>query len=619
MKLISHFIMFVLTTQLSKTEEKFTITVSSGAFFEEVHEAIMYEKSIPLIYTQDINNDYYENLEQTWNIQKYCDKKNNNYCDIMNQSLKLLKLINNNIRENEADMTNTYEKETSRAKRGIQILGNMVHFCCNVATEKQLKNLYTNEEMLNNQINKFKDVLASDHLDLQNITSELNKYTKNTKINIDTVKQAFQIFVKEERSNDMIEKFTHGNEIQGLQEIIFNLLTIILKFTNYERDSNTHLHCKLQKIPQRIVLPAIFYKDIKKLSNILEKDGFKLVIPLDNLSAYYNLPITECQFSKTQILIKIKIPIIEKLAKWKLYQYVPAHFKFKESVCLIFSEKTYIATNTQNNEHRMVSGIGLQHCDPPVTDLCYIPRFSADITMSPKCVEAIFKNKPLEKINQFCYFQCVKQQDEESLIIKQTGISTFTLTNPQPTLQIKQYKTNNTTIVENLDINYDHPGLIKLTLPCNYELIKNYSEIIIPKMYPCETNNINVLKLQRVIPISWTNIRSLKINHQEEQERTYFTNLTEILNEKWTEEIPNFHVSKQIKNPEKYFNELILKKIPQPFIDEFIGDIIYLSWLTILTLITIFMIYKMYPVIIKLELINLPPPMTFPPPIPPRK
>lgn len=137
----------------------------------------------------------------------------------------------------------------------------------------------------------------------------------------------------------------------GIQELTFNLMTSILKFTNYERDSNTHLHCKLQKIPQRIVRPEILYADLVKLSKALKLDGYELVVPIDNLSLYFNLPITECQFSETQILIKIKIPIREQLATWKLFQYVPAHFKFNESVCLIFSEKTYIAINIENNEH----------------------------------------------------------------------------------------------------------------------------------------------------------------------------------------------------------------------------------------------------------------------------
>lgn len=66
-------------------------------------------------------------------------------------------------------------KSNKRSKRGIQFFGNFYHFCCNIATEKQLKHLYTNEDMMNQQINKYKNVLTSDHNDLINITTELKK------------------------------------------------------------------------------------------------------------------------------------------------------------------------------------------------------------------------------------------------------------------------------------------------------------------------------------------------------------------------------------------------------------------------------------------------------------
>jgi len=416
-------------------------------------------------------------------------------------------------------------------------------------------------------------------------------------------------FIKEEKGNDMQEKNYQLNSIQGVQEIIFSLITIMSKFTNYEKESSNHLHCKLHKIPTRIIKPNILQNDLIKLSEVLLKDGYELVIPIENIPAYYNLPITECQFSKNQILIKIKIPIQENMAKWKLFQYIPIHFKFEESICLIFSEKTYIAINSNNNDHRLITGVGLQHCDPPVTDLCYIPRFSSDITLSPKCVESIFKNEPLNIINEYCYFQCVKQRKDDTIIIKQIGINIFAITNPQPTLLLKIYNNKNNKIrTEKLKINYNHPGLIKIYLPCNYELKQN-TKTIIPKMYPCETNNFNIFKMKRILPISWTNIKSLKIDNEEKKEEMYFTNITEILNTNWKSEIPNFHITKQIKNPEKYFNDIILKKIPQSFIDDFWGDIIYFSWLTILTLIVGFICYKIFPILIKIELLFNPPPI----------
>lgn len=69
--------------------------------------------------------------------------------------------------------------------------------------------------------------------------------------------------------------------------------------------------------------------------------------------------------------------------------------------------KTYMAVNTINNEHRIISGTRLKHCDLPITDLCFTPKFSLDITL--KICRNNFFNLPLEEINKYCYFQCVTQ------------------------------------------------------------------------------------------------------------------------------------------------------------------------------------------------------------------
>jgi len=132
---------------------------------------------------------------------------------------------------------------------------------------------------------------------------------------------------------------------------------------------------------------------LTKLKRAIERDGYELTIPLEHFLTYYNLPIIECQFSKSKILIKIKIPIQEKSAKWKLYQYIPTRFKLYESTCIIYSEKTSIPIISINNEHRIISGIGLQHCDPPITDLCYIPKFSSDITLPQNAMKPFLKIK----------------------------------------------------------------------------------------------------------------------------------------------------------------------------------------------------------------------------------
>lgn len=205
----------------ANAEEDIAIIVSLGAFFDEVPETILYDKNIPLIYTQKLQDDYpddnLENIKNNWGVENYCENKNTNYCNIVNQIIDILSTINKNKRESDTK-TLDFNKGllNSRSKRGIKFFGNLYHFCCDVATEKQLKTFYTNEKMLDQQINKFKNVFTSDHKDLTNITTELNKYTKNTKNNIKLLKDSFSKFINEEKINNLQEKTNQENMVQGI-------------------------------------------------------------------------------------------------------------------------------------------------------------------------------------------------------------------------------------------------------------------------------------------------------------------------------------------------------------------------------------------------------------------
>ena len=61
------------------------------------------------------------------------------------------------------------------------------------------------------------------------------------------MKDSFSKCINEEKINNLQEKTNQENMVQDTKEIIYNLMSVILKFTNNERYTNIHLHCKLQK------------------------------------------------------------------------------------------------------------------------------------------------------------------------------------------------------------------------------------------------------------------------------------------------------------------------------------------------------------------------------------
>lgn len=49
---------------------------------------------------------------------------------------------------------------------------------------------------------------------------------------------------------------------------------MLIKCINYEGEMSTQLHCKMGKIPPRIINVDTLYTDLQKLSELLKKDGF---------------------------------------------------------------------------------------------------------------------------------------------------------------------------------------------------------------------------------------------------------------------------------------------------------------------------------------------------------
>jgi len=117
---------------ITYTRAEEDITVSPRAFFEEIQEAILYDKSIPLVYTQEIQDNNSNNIDYSWGVEKYYKNKNTKYCSIMNETLGILTTININIENNDKDILDMINLSLTN-KRSKQVFGNLYHFCCNIS------------------------------------------------------------------------------------------------------------------------------------------------------------------------------------------------------------------------------------------------------------------------------------------------------------------------------------------------------------------------------------------------------------------------------------------------------------------------------------------------------
>lgn len=83
----------ILVLIKASAEEDIAVIITPGAFFDKVPKAILYEKIIPLIYIQELQDDdpddNLENFKNSWGVEDYCENENSNYCNIVNQTLDI--------------------------------------------------------------------------------------------------------------------------------------------------------------------------------------------------------------------------------------------------------------------------------------------------------------------------------------------------------------------------------------------------------------------------------------------------------------------------------------------------------------------------------------------------
>ncbi|KAL5237785.1 hypothetical protein ACI65C_005195 [Semiaphis heraclei] len=82
-------------------------------------------------------------------------------------------------------------------------------------------------------------------------------------------------------------------------------------------------------------------------------------------------------------------------------------------------------------------------------------------------------------------------------------------------------------------------------------------------------------------------LNHIKIIHKEQNDKIFFTNLTVIMNKDLTKVISNVHKNQRIKDYGQYFKDIVLDKMPNKTINEFLGDKLKMKYF-----VTIFMVFQ---------------------------
>lgn len=567
------------------------LEVTAGAFWRKIPDAIAYEASIPLVYEGHWLVESVRLIpNSTLCVGKY---ENLPECSIIHHVKNLLLL-----QENEIDLLNelqnldTFTYGHTVEKRALDFLGDALNFCCGVATDHELNDIFTNEKVMESKISLFNKGLSSGLTSISQNSQAFTAFQNVTKYNFEkivTQLEKTQVFLNKLKNSAQINRDFEYEVFMATLENQFELAKNSIKITNLIKKLSILNSCKQHHIPAAVLKPEIFKKDLQKLKKQLRNAEQGLAIPDSDFLRHFFLPICDCSLTENKIYLRIKIPIITRDKYWKLYELITTPFSWSNQTCSIKHDTTILAISNSpiDKEIRQISGLGLHDCKPSESKLCFLPRFVPNHLYGPDCARTLFNGATVNEISQNCPLIC---HTSSQTLISEIDIDVFVITNPTENMKIScQNK-----VTSLLETNHDYPGAIKLTLPCYCKLMTD-KNILIPEKYPCDKtdNHPTESDIVHIIPAAWTTLQSFILNPTIKSNQPRFTNLSECLNTNWTLDIPIFNLT---SNKQKVQNILDNLNNPLEIIETLNrahhGDTLFLIWNILLSAAVIYLLFK---------------------------
>lgn len=320
---------------------------------------------------------------------------------------------------------------------------------------------------------------------------------------------------------------TLKNSIKGIYDIVQG------------KSLNAQFHqgvseCLAQNFPVSIVPLKRLRKHLVALNSELKNKNYKIALPLDDLSVYSKLSLTDCVIIDSVLKIVVNVPVVAVDTNWVLFEVSHNKFGYHGQVCEVWpSEAMFVATDRHNDRTVMITRNLLKHCSPYENKICLVPRFSRDSTESLHCVKTMLKNTPVEYLKAHCGFRCY---DDEEVDIKQNTLGTILITNAK----------NVTMYCDNSHFHYDIPpiGSLELTLGCSCTTYVNNIQLDNP--LSCIEKGYYVhdhLKLS--IPNVWTKLDNLLQGSNSEH-----ANHSDILDNTWHSRVPVLNFTKRFEKTE---------------------------------------------------------------------
>jgi len=177
------------------------------------------------------------------------------------------------------------------------------------------------------------------------------------------------------------------------------------------RWSQAALSCNNQRIPEFLVKPQNFSSAVGDLKGKLGIGGHIPSVPLEEVSAYYSLPLADCSYIEHtgNFVVQVSVPVIRKDLKLSLVKFHTVPFVYEETKNGI-KDRFWCQMNSINQRYivdesnNLIYRTDCKESNP----LCQLEEYK-DVS-SDLCVRSIISNSSLG-VRKHCSFDCVPLND----------------------------------------------------------------------------------------------------------------------------------------------------------------------------------------------------------------
>jgi hypothetical protein len=155
------------------------------------------------------------------------------------------------------------------------------------------------------------------------------------------------------------------------------------------------------KIPRAFLTDDMLLKKLNTFTEAMQGKGLEFSV---SLNALFSLPITDCVFSKSELRVKIRVPIKQSENSYTSYKVIAVPFQFGRQQCLVEGYTPSVVS--LRGEVIPITTELESNCNLRKEVLCKVPHHLEFYSGFQKCAKSLFTGiqSQIQKVGQIAIY-----------------------------------------------------------------------------------------------------------------------------------------------------------------------------------------------------------------------